>query len=104
MIFFCYLYLPIRNRSLVLPLNLLLLFLTTSSGTYLIHLINKASYGDVMRMAPVLGTLWVWGIVRLDLNLALASLATTTGLVWWLGLKIGGWSAMTPKNSPFTRY
>lgn len=43
-----------------------------------------------MRRAPVLGVLWVWSIVQLDLTYALATLGIVAAYVKIKGLKIIG--------------
>lgn len=47
------------------------------------------SYLKVMRQAPGLGVLWVWTIVRMDLEWAVAGLLGVAGAVWMRG-EIGG--------------
>jgi hypothetical protein len=42
----------------------------------------------VMRRCPVLGTLWIWSIVQLDLVYALGSLLAVGLYTWWNGLKL----------------
>ncbi|KAK9895783.1 hypothetical protein P389DRAFT_137714, partial [Cystobasidium minutum MCA 4210] len=44
-------------------------------GSYMIHIVNKAGYLQVMRRCPILGSIWIWAIVQLDLPSALISLA-----------------------------
>ena len=42
----------------------------------------------VMIRCPVLGTLWIWAIVQLDLVYAVGSLLAVAVYVWWNGLKL----------------
>ncbi|KAL8680373.1 MAG: hypothetical protein Q9186_003402 [Xanthomendoza sp. 1 TL-2023] len=55
------------------------------AGTWLVQASNEDPYLAVMKKAPALGTLWVWGIVELRWEVAAACLAVTG--VWgrWKG-------------------
>jgi hypothetical protein len=54
----------------------------------MIYIINREGYLKVMRRCPPLGVLWIWGIVHMDLGLALVSLAGVGGWFWYTGMKI----------------
>lgn len=68
-----------------LATQFLLLSLCLSTGITLIHITTTESYLKVMKMAPGLGTLWCWSIVRLDLVWAVVGLVGVAGGVWFRG-------------------
>ncbi|KAL8800135.1 MAG: hypothetical protein Q9200_007340 [Gallowayella weberi] len=55
------------------------------AGTWLVQASNEDPYLAVMKKAPALGTLWVWGIVELRWEVAAACLAVTGVWGWWKG-------------------
>ncbi|GAA6033996.1 hypothetical protein JCM8097_000640 [Rhodosporidiobolus ruineniae] len=65
---------PSRRLLPPLLLQLLLFLLSVTTGLALIHLTTTAGYLQVMARAPVMGTLWCWTIVRLDLGWAVGAL------------------------------
>ncbi|KAL7270584.1 hypothetical protein RUND412_006705 [Rhizina undulata] len=67
-----------------------LLFLTISivAGCWVVRAVNKQGYYAVMKRTPPLGTLWVWGVVELNLGLALVSCAAVGVYTWWNGFSM----------------
>lgn len=81
---------------------------STFGGSYMVRLVNHAGFLQgpapltvpqiptdqltaqytVMKLCPVLGTLWIWAIVQLELVYAVASLGAVAGYVWWCDLKL----------------
>lgn len=55
------------------------------AGAWLVKASNDDPYLAVMKKAPALGTLWVWGVVELRWEIAVGCLATTGGWSWWKG-------------------
>ncbi|KAL8843197.1 MAG: hypothetical protein Q9176_002150 [Flavoplaca citrina] len=55
------------------------------AGTWLIQASNNDPYMAVMKKAPALGTLWVWGVVELRWEIAAACLVVTGAWGWWKG-------------------
>ncbi|KAI4163075.1 MAG: hypothetical protein LQ348_007840 [Seirophora lacunosa] len=55
------------------------------AGGWLVRASNEDPYLAVMKRAPALGTLWVWGVVELRWEAAAACLAVTGGWSWWMG-------------------
>ncbi|KAL8770877.1 MAG: hypothetical protein Q9209_003528 [Squamulea sp. 1 TL-2023] len=55
------------------------------AGCWLVQASNEDPYMAVMKKAPALGTLWVWGIVELRWEVAAACLAVTGGWGGWKG-------------------
>ncbi|SPO03084.1 uncharacterized protein DNG_05765 [Cephalotrichum gorgonifer] len=78
--------LPRRYQHLVSQAG----FLATSvaAGSYLFHLTNTSGYMAVMKRAPTVGCLWLWGVVELDLGLSLLSVLLTGAFVFSRGYKI----------------
>lgn len=55
------------------------------AGTWLVQASNDDPYLAVMKKAPALGTLWVWGILESRWDVAVACLMITGGWGWWKG-------------------
>ncbi|KAL8649138.1 MAG: hypothetical protein Q9210_004585, partial [Variospora velana] len=55
------------------------------AGAWLVKASNDDPYMAVMKKAPALGTLWVWGVVELRWEIAAACLAVTGAWGWWKG-------------------
>ncbi|KAL8938071.1 MAG: hypothetical protein Q9216_004086, partial [Gyalolechia sp. 2 TL-2023] len=49
------------------------------AGTWLVKASNDEPYLAVMKKAPALGTLWVWGVIELRWEVAVGCLAVTGG-------------------------
>jgi len=64
-----------------------LFFLASSvaAGCCLIHSGNLDGYYAVMKRAPGVGTLWIWGVVEMDLWWCLANVVIVGGYMWWNG-------------------
>jgi hypothetical protein len=60
----------------------LFLAMSTVAGCYLIHSSNKEPYFAVMQRAPPLGTLWVWSVIELRLEVAALSLVIVIVFFW----------------------
>ncbi|KAH8916586.1 hypothetical protein BT69DRAFT_1340043 [Atractiella rhizophila] len=90
-LFLSYLTLPHPSRPTPLHVILAIFGLTTFSGLRLIWMVNNSPYRKVMAMCPILGALWVWGTVRLDLRWCLASLFFVTAGVYWYDLQVLRW-------------
>ena len=61
--------------------------IATWTGAWLVYATNKEPYMAIMKKAPVLGTLWIWAIVELKWEWALATLSILGGWGWWKGYK-----------------
>ncbi|KAI9891189.1 MAG: hypothetical protein M1814_003032 [Vezdaea aestivalis] len=77
----------LHSRSSQALVQLLFFGLAIGAGGFLIYAVNELGYYAVMKRAPALGTLWVWSVIELRLELAVASLAACGAWLWW-----GGWS------------
>lgn len=55
------------------------------AGSWLVKASNDDPYMAVMKKAPPLGTLWVWGIIELRWEVAVGCLAVTGGWGWFHG-------------------
>ena len=55
------------------------------AGVWLIQASNDDPYMAVMKKAPALGTLWVWGVVELRWEIAAACLTMTGVWARWKG-------------------
>ena len=62
--------------------------LSVAAGCYIIYSSNVESYFAVMKRAPPLGTLWVWSVIEMRLEVALLSLVAVAGYFWWGGYSI----------------
>jgi len=65
-----------------------LALLTCASGTRLFWVVNKGTWKHVMRQAAPLSTIWIYGIVRLDLLHAVGTLFVIAAYVKANGFKI----------------
>lgn len=59
--------------------------ISTLAGAWLAYATNEEPYMAIMKKAPVLGTLWIWAIVELKWEWALATLTILGGWGWWKG-------------------
>ena len=62
--------------------------MSTLAGAWLAYATNEEPYMAIMKKAPVLGTLWIWAIVELRWEWALATLSILGGWGWWKGYKV----------------
>jgi len=58
---------------------------STAAGCYLVRSGNMDGYYAVMKRAPPVGTLWIWGVVEMQLGFALAHIAAILAFMWWYG-------------------
>ncbi|KAL9003187.1 MAG: hypothetical protein Q9188_003929 [Gyalolechia gomerana] len=58
------------------------------AGSWLVKASNDEPYMAVMKKAPALGTLWLWGVIELRWEVAVGCLAVTGGWGWWKGYSI----------------
>jgi hypothetical protein len=61
---------------------------SVAAGCYLIYSSSKEPYFAIMKRAPPVGTLWVWSVLEMRLEVALISLAVVGGYFWWGGYSI----------------
>ncbi|KAF8517183.1 hypothetical protein BU17DRAFT_50124 [Hysterangium stoloniferum] len=57
-------------------------------GMRLIWVVNRSSWLLIMKQGPPLATLWIYGIVVLDLLPAVSSLAVVATWFWWYDMKL----------------
>lgn len=62
--------------------------MSTLAGAWLAYATNEEPYMAIMKKAPILGTLWIWAIVELKWEWALATLSILGGWGWWKGYKV----------------
>lgn len=62
--------------------------MSTLAGAWLAYATNEEPYMAIMKKAPVLGTLWIWAIVELRWEWALATLSILGGWGWSKGYKV----------------
>lgn len=55
------------------------------AGCWLVRASNEDAYLEVMKKAPPLGVIWVWAVVELRWEVALAGLGVVGGYAWWCG-------------------
>lgn len=58
------------------------------AGSWLVKASNDDPYMAVMKKAPALGTLWVWGVIELRWEVAVGCLAVTGGWGWFKGYSL----------------
>lgn len=68
--------------------QMLFLAIAVGSGCYVIYAGNTYSYYAVMKRAPPLGTLWIWSVVEMKLEWALASVVVNLGFLFWGGYSV----------------
>lgn len=62
-------------------LQLALFFIGTATGCAFLYTYTKSNQAVVARRTPPLGTLWIYGVARMELTLAVVSLAVVYGFV-----------------------
>lgn len=77
----------LHPRSDHLVTQVLFAVISTFAGAWLAYATNEEPYMAIMKKAPVLGTLWIWAIVELKWEWALATLTILGGWGWWKGYK-----------------
>ncbi|MCJ1341322.1 hypothetical protein MMC09_006618 [Bachmanniomyces sp. S44760] len=78
----------LHQRSSQLWVQMFFLTLSVGAGCYLIYSSNEEAYFAVMKRAPPLGTLWVWSVMELRLEIAVAGLLAVGGYYWKRGYTI----------------
>jgi len=58
------------------------------AGCHLIYSSNEEAYFAVMKRAPPLGTLWVWSVIEMKLEVAVLSVGVVGGYFWLGGFKM----------------
>lgn len=64
------------------------LVVSVVAGCYMIYASNEEAYFAVMKRAPPLGTLWVWSVIEMRLEIAVPSLLVVGGFFWWGGFTV----------------
>ncbi|KAL9603053.1 MAG: hypothetical protein Q9219_001417 [cf. Caloplaca sp. 3 TL-2023] len=59
-----------------------------AAGGWLVKASNDDPYMAIMKKAPPLGTLWVWGVIELRWEVAVGCLMVTGGWGWWKGYSV----------------
>ncbi|MCJ1401612.1 hypothetical protein MMC11_004828 [Xylographa trunciseda] len=75
-------------RAAAIWAQVMFLGLSVAAGCYVIYSSNVESYFAVMKRAPPLGTLWVWSVIEMRLEVALLSVVAVLGYFWWGGYSI----------------
>lgn len=75
-------------RASALWAQLMFLGLSVAAGCYMIYSSSEEPYFAVMKRAPPLGTLWVWSVIEMRLEMALLSVVAVGGYFWWGGHSI----------------
>lgn len=78
----------LHPRSAHPATQVLFTLISTLAGAWLVYATNEEPYMAIMKKAPVLGTLWIWAIVELKWEWALATLSMLGGWGWWKGYKV----------------
>ena len=78
----------LHSRARRLWAQVLFLGMSVGAGCYLIYSSNEETYFAVMKRAPPLGTLWVWSVIEMRLEVAVASLVAVGGYFWGGGFKM----------------
>ncbi|MCJ1389468.1 hypothetical protein MMC18_002325 [Xylographa bjoerkii] len=77
-----------HTRASAIWAQVMFLGLSVAAGCYVIYSSNVESYFAVMKRAPPLGTLWVWSVIEMRLEVALLSVVAVLGYFWWGGYSI----------------
>ena len=78
----------LKARANAIWAQVLFFGLSVGAGCYLIYSSNEEAYFAVMKRAPPLGTLWVWSVIEMRLEVAVGSLVAVGGYFWWGGYSI----------------
>ena len=78
----------LKSRVNALWAQLLFFVMSVAAGCYLIYSSNEEAYFAVMKRAPPLGTLWVWSVIEMRLEIAVGSLLAVCVYFWWGGYSI----------------
>ncbi|MCJ1283972.1 hypothetical protein MMC26_003303 [Xylographa opegraphella] len=77
-----------HSRASSIWAQVMFLGLSVAAGCYIIYSSNVESYFAVMKRAPPLGTLWVYSVIEMRLEVALLSLVAVAGYFRWGGYSI----------------
>ncbi|MCJ1474876.1 hypothetical protein MMC13_003536 [Lambiella insularis] len=72
-----------HSRASALWAQMMFLGLSVAAGCYLIYSSSEEPYFAVMKRAPPLGTLWVWSVIEMRLEMALLSVMAVGGYFCW---------------------
>jgi len=75
----------LHPRSSHIATQLMFATLSIVAGAWLVYASNEDPYMAVMKKAPSLGTLWVWAVVEMRWEWAVACLGLVAGWGWWEG-------------------
>lgn len=75
----------LHPRASHLATQVLFAAMAIVAGGWLVYATNDEPYMAVMKKAPALGTLWIWAIVEMRWEWALACLSVVGGWGWWKG-------------------
>ena len=73
----------LKSRVSALWAQLFFFVMSVAAGCYLIYSSNEEAYFAVMKRAPPLGTLWVWSVIEMKLEIAVGSLLAVVAYFWW---------------------
>jgi hypothetical protein len=79
---------PLHKRAGEMWVQCLFLVMSIAAGCYLTYVSNEQGYFAVMKRAPPVGTLWIWAVVEMRLEFALASCLAVLGYFWSGGFTI----------------
>ena len=78
----------LQPQSQLLYIQLLYLVMSIATGRYLVYVSNEEPYFAVMKRAPPLGTLWIWSVIEMRLQWAMAGLMVVGAFYWGGGFTI----------------
>ena len=87
-VLFFVLVLTLHPRSSHLVTQVLFAVISIVSGAWVVYATNDEPYLAIMKKAPALGTLWIWAIVEMKWEWAVACLSVVAGWGWWHGYTI----------------
>ena len=73
----------LKSQVNALWAQLFFFVMSVGAGCYLIYSSNEEAYFAVMKRAPPLGTLWVWSVIEMRLEIAVGSLLAVGAYFWW---------------------
>ncbi|KAJ4315396.1 hypothetical protein N0V94_005965 [Neodidymelliopsis sp. IMI 364377] len=63
--------------------NLAFLVGSSAAGCYIVYAANTYGYFYVMKAAPPVGALWIWGVIEMNLEYAAAHVVAVVAYIWW---------------------
>ncbi len=78
----------LHPRSSHLATQALFAAMSILAGGWLVYASNEEPYLAIMKKAPVLGTLWIWAIVEMKWEWAVACLSVVGGWGFWKGYTV----------------